>query len=96
MLVLVTPFGRIGIFHGTPASENEVCGPEEIKRHLRVFQELDLSHVLVGHTHHSYAITVEGIEIYNLGHLGIEAYGEPFQKYAVIDVSGSIKVHHMD
>lgn len=69
--------GRVLFCHATPRSDSEIftrLTPEE--RLLPVFEKLDVSLVICGHTHIQFDRTIAGVRIVNAGSVGMP-FGEP-------------------
>jgi putative phosphoesterase len=75
--VPVRGLGEVLFCHGTPRSENEVftrLTPEE--RLLPLFDGLDVSVVVCGHTHMQFDRTIGRVRVVNAGSVGMP-FGEP-------------------
>ena len=70
--------GRLSIFHGTPRSDEEGFIEDDLDEHLlELTQGVDASALIGGHTHHSFARTVDGTLIANTGSVGRSYEGCP-------------------
>jgi putative phosphoesterase len=76
---------RYLLVHASPRDPLDEYSPPDPEFWARRLQAVDVDVVCVGHTHHPYALTVEGTLIVNPGSVGQPRDGDPRASYAVID-----------
>jgi predicted phosphodiesterase len=80
----IPELGQVLFCHGTPRSETECftrLTPED--RLTRVFEGLDASTVICGHTHMQFDRTIAGVRVVNAGSVGMP-FGRPGADWALL------------
>lgn len=85
---------RIGIFHGSPASDTEhLFADTPTERFWELAKTTDCDIVLVGHSHSPFHKNVNGVHFINPGSVGRMFDGNPEASYAVMKLTpGTVKV----
>ncbi|WP_457572741.1 metallophosphoesterase family protein [Desulfolithobacter sp.] len=88
--------GRIGVFHGSPASPDEfLFSDTPTLRFQELTRKTDCSIIITGHSHTPYHKKVLGRHFINPGSVGRMFDGNPAASWAVLELNGDqVRVRH--